>query len=260
MRLGMFMHRSTTSNACPTLLREDLDVIRPPIRRTDEVWLGEHYLLPSGRSPRADALRAAHRGMPAHHLWLRPIACQLTSRIIAAEGGAIRPSRRGLHDGVGPGAAPPDFRLFDVLDKDHMAMLEKRGHDDSPMDRGPALRHSRQVLAGGRWTTSYPISASADDRALAATPTDAALDGRNSGALGWRRVAASLLISANLCQRKSWPATGRLLRGAGAWPPNPAVEWRAGRTLLVTETDEEARDYLRTPTTGLDGISSTSAG
>ena len=41
--------------------------------------------------------------------------------------------------------------------------------------------------------------------------------------------------------------------------PIEPQRWRAGRTLLVTETDEEAQAYLRTPGNALSGISSTSS-
>ena len=49
MRLGMFMHPiHDFKRGYHTLLFEDLDVIRAADQEGfDEVWLGEHYLLPS---------------------------------------------------------------------------------------------------------------------------------------------------------------------------------------------------------------------
>ena len=131
MRLGMFMHPiHSFRRGYHSLLFEDLDVIRAAdAEGFDEVWLGEHFLLPS--EPFADPLMIyARLAAECRHITFGSgVHCLPNMHPAIAPGPRrpVRPPGRGaVHDEhCGPGAAPPDFELFGVLDKNRMEMLEE---------------------------------------------------------------------------------------------------------------------------------------
>jgi alkanesulfonate monooxygenase SsuD/methylene tetrahydromethanopterin reductase-like flavin-dependent oxidoreductase (luciferase family) len=160
--------------------------------------------------------------------------------------------------GVGPGAAPPDFELFDVLDKDRMAMLEESVDmmirlwtEDPPYDiRGKYWRavvkdNVLPDLGVGKMTVPYqrphpPIMLPSMSRNSASS--------RLAARRGWHMISANFVPKEVLAGH--WRDYCEERRAHGL-PLEPS-KWRAGRTLLVTETDEEARDYLRTPGNSLE--------
>jgi alkanesulfonate monooxygenase SsuD/methylene tetrahydromethanopterin reductase-like flavin-dependent oxidoreductase (luciferase family) len=263
MRLGMFMHPiHDFKRGYHTLLNEDLDVIRAAdAEGFDEVWLGEHYLLPS--EPFASPLMLYARliaecpriifGSGVHCLPNRHPA------VVAGEVAQFDHLAKGrFMMGVGPGAAPPDFELFDVLDKNRMEMLEesvdmmiKMWTTDPPYDiRGKYWKavvkdNILPDLGVGKMTVPYqrphpPIMLPSMSRNSASS--------RLAARRGWHMISANFVPKEVLAGHwQDYCAERR----AHNLPLEPA-KWRAGRTLLVTETDAEARDYLKSPGNSLE--------
>ena len=112
MRLGMFMHPiHDFKRGYDTLLFEDLDVIRTADQEGfDEVWLGEHYLLPS--EPFASPLMLYARLIAEcpHITFGSGVLCLPNKHpaLVAGEVAQFDHLAKGRFMlGVGPGAAPP---------------------------------------------------------------------------------------------------------------------------------------------------------
>ena len=130
MRLGLFMMPvHPPDRAFWSTLEEDAEKsLLADQLGFDEVWLGEHFLLPS--EPFADPLMIYAR-LAAE---CRRITFGSGVHCLPNMHPAIVAGRVAQFDhlvegrfmmGVGPGAAPPDFELFGVLDKNRMEMLEE---------------------------------------------------------------------------------------------------------------------------------------
>ena len=272
MRLGMFMHPiHDFRRGYHTLLFEDLDVIRAAdAEGFDEVWLGEHFLLPSEPfADPADDLRPPRGRVPgASPSARRPSACPTSTRRSspAAPPSSTTWSKGRFMMGVGPGAAPPDFELFGVLDKNRMEMLEesvdmmiKLWTTDPPYD----IR--RQVLAGrGQGQRPAGHRRRQDDRALPeAAPADhAALDepqlgrARLAARRGWDMISANFVPGGGADR----PLARLLRRAAEARPAARAAEV-ARRPHAARHRDRRGGAGLPAarPATRSSGISSTSS-
>jgi alkanesulfonate monooxygenase SsuD/methylene tetrahydromethanopterin reductase-like flavin-dependent oxidoreductase (luciferase family) len=258
MRLGMFMHPiQDFKRGYHTLLMEDLDVIRAADEEGfDEVWLGEHYFLPS--EPFASPLMIYARliaecpniifGSGVHCLPNRHPA------VIAAEVAQFDHLAKGRYMmGIGPGAAPPDFEAFGVVDKNRMEMLEESidmiirlWTEDPPYEmRGKHWNISVKDnvlphLGIGKMTVPYqtphpPIMLPSMSRNSSST--------RLAARRGWHMISANFVPQNVATGHWQDYADERCKHGL---PLEPS-KWRAGRTLLVTETDEEAQAYLKSP-------------
>jgi alkanesulfonate monooxygenase SsuD/methylene tetrahydromethanopterin reductase-like flavin-dependent oxidoreductase (luciferase family) len=263
MRLGMFMHPiHDFKRGYHTLLFEDLDVIRAADHEGfDEVWLGEHYLLPS--EPFASPLMIYARLLAEcpRITFGSGVLCLPNKHpaIVAGEVAQFDHLSKGRFMlGVGPGAAPPDFELFQVLEKDRMEMLEESVDmmirlwtEDPPYDiRGKywqavvkdnVLPH----LGIAKMTVPYqrphpPIMLPSMSRGSASA--------RLAARRGWHMISANFVPQEVAAGHWRDYCDERRKHGL----PIEPHKWRAGRTLLVTETDEEARDYLRSPGNSLE--------
>jgi alkanesulfonate monooxygenase SsuD/methylene tetrahydromethanopterin reductase-like flavin-dependent oxidoreductase (luciferase family) len=263
MRLGMFMHPiHDFKRGYHTLLFEDLDVIRAAdAEGFDEVWLGEHYFLPS--EPFASPLMIYARliaecpritfGSGVHCLPNRHPA------VVAGEVAQFDHLAKGrFMMGIGPGAAPPDFEAFEVVDKNRMEMLEESidmmirlWTEDPPYDmRGKfwniVIRDNVLPDLGiGKMTVPYqrphpPIMLPSMSRNSASS--------RLAARRGWHIISANFVPQEVLAGHWRDYCEERTRHNL---PIEPA-KWRAGRTLLVTETDEEAADYLQSPGNSLE--------
>lgn len=258
MRLGMFMHPiHDFKRGFETLLFEDLDVIRTADREGfDEVWLGEHILLPS--EPFASPLMIFARLIAEcpRITFGSGVLCLPYKHpaIVAGEAAQFDHMAQGRFMlGIGPGATPPDFELFEVTDKDRMAMLEesidmmiKLWTSEPPYDfRGKYWQavvkdNVLPQLGIGKITQPFqkphpPIMLPSMSRGSAST--------RLAARRGWHAISANFVpqdVAAG-----HWRDYVEERRKHGL--PIEPHKWRAGRTLLVTETDAEARAYLRTP-------------
>ena len=258
MRLGMFMHPiHDFKRGYHTLIHEDLDVIRAAdAEGFDEVWLGEHYFLPS--EPFASPLMIFARllaecpriifGSGVHCLPNRHPA------VIAGEAAQFDHLSKGRYMmGIGPGASPPDFEAFGVVDKNRGEMLEesidhiiKLWTTDPPYDirgkywqtviRDNVLPH----LGVAKMTEPYqrphpPIMLPSMSRNSSSS--------RLAARRGWHTISANFVPEDIAIGH--WRDYADEKRRHNL--PLEPHKWRAARTILVTETDEEARDYLRSP-------------
>jgi len=263
MRLGMFMHPiHDHKRGYNTLLFEDLDVIRAAdAEGFDEVWLGEHYFLPA--EPFASPLMIYARliaecpniifGSGVHCLPNRHPA------VIAGEVAQFDHLCGGrFMMGIGPGAAPPDFEAFDTVNNDRMEMLEESiDHiirlwtEDPPYDiRGkywqtvikdnvlPHLGVAKMTVPFQRPHPPIMLPSMSPNSASA----------RLAARRGWHMISANFVPQAVAAGHWRDYCDERRKHGL---PIEPS-KWRAGRTLLVTETDQEARDYLASPGNSLD--------
>lgn len=258
MRLGMFMHPiHDFRRGYHTLLLEDLDVIRTADREGfDEIWLGEHFLLPS--EPFADPLMIYARlaaecpritfGAGVHCL------PNQHPGVIAGRAAQFDHLVEGrFMMGIGPGAAPPDFELFQVVDKNRMEMLEEsidmivqlwttdppydiRGQHWQAVVKDNVLPH----LGVGKMTEPFqkphpPIMLPSMSRGSASA--------KLSARRGWHMISANFVpVDIAIGHWRDWAAERERL----GMPLEPH-KYRAGRTILVCDTDEEARAYLRQP-------------
>lgn len=130
MKLGMFMHPiHDYRRGYHTLLNEDMDVIRcADAVGFDEVWLGEHFALPSEPIQSPLMLMAALLPETERIKLCTGVVCLPNQHpaIVAGQVAQFDHMAKGrFMFGIGPGAAPPDFEMFKVLDQDRMAMLEE---------------------------------------------------------------------------------------------------------------------------------------
>jgi alkanesulfonate monooxygenase SsuD/methylene tetrahydromethanopterin reductase-like flavin-dependent oxidoreductase (luciferase family) len=258
MRLGMFMHPiHDFKRGYDTLLFEDIEIIKCADELGfDEVWLGEHFALPS--EPFASPLMIFAYLVPQ------------TERIIFGSGVLCLPyqhpaivaglaaqfdhlSKGRFYMGIGPGATPPDFEMFKLLDKNRMEMVEesidmihKVWASDPPYDI-----HGKywDIVIKDNYLPDLGVGPLTKPYQKPYPPVMLPAMSRNSSS---SRVAARrgwMSISANFVPvdvvKGHWADQCDECRKLGK-TPDPS-KWRAGRTLLVTETDEEARAYLRRP-------------
>ena len=130
MKLGMFMHPiHDFRRGYHTLLNEDMDVIRcADAVGFDEVWLGEHFSLPSEPIQSPLMLMAALIPETERIKLCTGVICLPNQHpaIVAGQVAQFDHMAKGrFMFGIGPGATPPDFEMFKVLDEDRMAMLEE---------------------------------------------------------------------------------------------------------------------------------------
>ena len=144
MKLGMFMHPiHDYRRGYHTLLNEDMDVIRcADAVGFDEVWLGEHFALPSEPIQSPLMLMAALIPETERIKLCTGVLCLPNQHpaIVAGQVAQFDHMAKGrFMFGIGPGAA--------VLDQDRMAMLEESiGHDPRDLVLRPAVRVPRKVL------------------------------------------------------------------------------------------------------------------
>ena len=130
MKLGMFMHPiHDYRRGYHTLLNEDMDVIRcADAVGFDEVWLGEHFALPSEPIQSPLMLMAALIPETERIKLCTGVICLPNQHpaIVAGQVAQFDHMAKGrFMFGIGPGATPPDFEMFKILDADRMAMLEE---------------------------------------------------------------------------------------------------------------------------------------
>ena len=130
MKLGMFMHPiHDFRRGYHTLLNEDMDVIRcADAVGFDEVWLGEHFALPSEPIQSPLMLMAALIPETERIKLCTGVICLPYQHpaIVAGQVAQFDHMSKGrFMFGIGPGATPPDFEMFKLLDEDRMAMIEE---------------------------------------------------------------------------------------------------------------------------------------
>jgi alkanesulfonate monooxygenase SsuD/methylene tetrahydromethanopterin reductase-like flavin-dependent oxidoreductase (luciferase family) len=255
MRLGLFMMPlHDPKRDYQSVLKDDREAILYAEQLGyDEAWVGEHYTCKT--EPIPDPLQfmatlvpvtknikfgTAVINMPQHHP--AQVAGNVAQFDHLAEGRFIM--------GVGPGGLGTDFELFKTFDKDRAEMMAEavemvhkiwasdppyRIHgkhwdivvDEQVQERlgiGPMLKPYQQPYPAVAMSVMSPYSGTA----------------RYAGAKGWGMISANFTPVVHV--KSHWQAYSEGAEQAGR--PADRGNWRVARSILVTESDAEAEEYL----------------
>jgi len=258
MRLGMFMHPlHDFKRGYHTLLNEDRAVIKcADALGFDEVWLGEHHTVPSEPVQSALLMFATMIPETERITFGTAVHClpYYHPAMIANWAAQFDHLAQGrFYMGIGVGGTPTDFELFNVADKDRMEMVI----ESIEMIHGIWASDPPYAFHGKHWDFEvkgnlkphYGIGGMAKPYQKPHPPVMIPALSRGSGSVrtgvqrSWQILSANF-IAADVVKghwREQVAECEKLGRR-----PDPSL-WRAGRTLLVTDTDEDARAYLRRP-------------
>ncbi len=262
MKLGMFMHPiHDFKRGYHTLLLEDMEVIKcADALHFDEVWLGEHFALPSEPIQSPLMLFAALIPETQHVTFGAGVLCLPYQHpaIVAGQVAQFDHMCEGRFlMGIGPGATPPDFEMFKIEDADRMAMVE----ESIDMIHGIWTSEPPYEFHGKYWDFTIKnnvlpdlgVGAMGKPYQTPYPPVMLPAMSRNSASMRMAARRDWLTISANFVPQDvlkgHWRDHVDECEKLGK-TPDPS-KWRAGRTLLVTETDAEARAYLEQPNNAL---------
>jgi alkanesulfonate monooxygenase SsuD/methylene tetrahydromethanopterin reductase-like flavin-dependent oxidoreductase (luciferase family) len=255
MKLGLFMMPLHDPNRDYTkILQDDREAILLAEKLGyEEAWVGEHYS--AATEPITDPLQfmatlipvtksikfgTSVLNLPQHHPAQVAGNCAMFDHL--CKGRFVM--------GIGPGGLGSDFELFKVTDKDRSEMMvesieiiHKIWASDPPYHiRGKywdiTIDSSYQPRLGiGPMRKPYqkpypPVAVSA--------MSPSSPSARLAGERGWGLVSANFMPVGHA--KTHWQ---QYCAGADAARRRPErAQWRLARTILVTETDQDARDYL----------------
>ena len=255
MKLGLFMMPLHDPKGDYTkILQQDREAILLAEKlRYEEAWVGEHYS--AATEPIPDPLQfmatlipvtasikfgTSVLNLPQHHPAQVAGNCAMFDHLCAGR----------FIMGIGPGGLGSDFELFKVTDKDRSEMMvesieiiHKIWASDPPYHIPGkywdiTIDSSCQPRLGvGPRRKPYqkpypPISVSAMSPS---SPT-----ARLAGERGWGLISANFMPVGHA--KSHWH---QYCAGAAAARRQPSrAEWRLARSILVTEADQEAADYL----------------
>ena len=255
MKLGLFMmplhdpRRNFTE-----ILEEDRDaILLAETLGYDEAWVGEHYSATT--EPISDPLQfmatligatssikfgTSVLNLPQHHPAQVAGNCALFDHL----------SRGRFIMGIGPGGLGSDFELFKTVDKNRSEMMVEaiemvhKIWSSAPPYRIPGkywditIESSYQPRLGigpmlKPFQKPYPPLA-----VSAMSPSSSTA--RLAGERGWGLISANFMPVGHA--KTHWDQYRAGAEAAGRRPSRDA--WRLARSILVTESDREARDYL----------------
>ena len=255
MQLGLFMMPlHDPQRPFGDVLRDDREAILLAERLGyDEAWVGEHYSCATEPIPDPLQFMATLIGetkkirfatgvinLPQHH------PAQVAGNVALFD--HLSGGRYIM--GVGPGGLGSDFELFKTMDKNRSAMMVEAidiihriwssdppyhipgQHWDITIDAacqphlgiGPMLKPFQKPFPPLAVSAMSPSSSTA----------------RLAGERGWGLVSANFMPVAHA--KSHWEQYRLGAEAAGRRPDR--ANWRLARSILVTETDQEAADYL----------------
>lgn len=255
MKLGLFMmplhdpHR-----AYPDVLREDREaILLADELGYDEAWVGEHY------SCRTEPIASPLQFMAT----LAPV----TKNIVFGTGVINLPQHHPAQVagdvaqfdhlsngrfimGVGPGGLGSDFELFDTFDKDRGAMMTEAVEIIHKIwDSDPPYRihgkfwnvvvDKQMQLHLGVGPMLKPLQRPHPQLAVSAMSPKSST-ARLAGERGWGLISANFTPSNQVLTH--WEAYCEGAAAAGRKPDR--TNWRVARSIVCTESDAEAADYL----------------
>jgi alkanesulfonate monooxygenase SsuD/methylene tetrahydromethanopterin reductase-like flavin-dependent oxidoreductase (luciferase family) len=255
MKLGLFMMPLHDPKRNYTeVLREDREAILLAEQLGyDEAWVGEHYS--AATEPIPDPLQfmatlipvtksikfgTSVLNLPQHHPAVVAGNCAMFDHLSAGR----------FIMGIGPGGLGSDFELFKVMDKNRSEMMVEsietihKIWDSDPPYRIPGKYWDITIdgayqprLGIGPMLKPYqkPYPPLAVSAMSPASPT-----ARLAGERGWGLVSANFMPVGHA--KTHWQQYRAGAEAAGRRADRE--QWRLARTILVTETDAEARDYL----------------
>lgn len=254
MELGMFMqplHRPTRS--ITEMLDEDREAALYIDKiGFDEIWVGEHYtsaiepivnplqFLASIMSETKMKLATGVLNLPQHH------PAQIAGDVAQLD----HMSKGRVIMGIGPGGLGTDFELYDTMEKNRAEMMlesldiiHKIWASDPPYN-----------ISGKYWNVKV------QDAVLEKLgfgpmrkpfqkpypPVYTSIMSPNSKSAYFAGAHGLGIASANFIQsiwsKSHWEQYAAGCESAGIRPDRN--KWRVGRSVLITETDQEAEDYL----------------
>jgi alkanesulfonate monooxygenase SsuD/methylene tetrahydromethanopterin reductase-like flavin-dependent oxidoreductase (luciferase family) len=219
----------------------------------DEFWIGEHvaakvepvtsalqFLSAIAYQTKNIKLCTGVVNLPQHH-----------PARVAADAAMLDHMCNGrLILGIGPGGLASDFELFQTVDKNRQEMMEESADMIGAIWAGAAP----YKIDGKYWSIKVVDSVQPDmgigpmptpfqqpfptfcTSAMSPFSSTAKLAGRR----GWNLISAN--FNAPWVVRSQWEAYEAGAAAAGLRPDPKS--WRIARTILVTDSDEEARNYL----------------
>jgi alkanesulfonate monooxygenase SsuD/methylene tetrahydromethanopterin reductase-like flavin-dependent oxidoreductase (luciferase family) len=255
MKLGLFMMPLHDPKRDYTrVLQEDREAILLAEKLGyDEAWVGEHYS--AATEPIADPLQfmatlipltrtikfgTSVLNLPQHHPAQVAGNCAMFDHL--AEGRFIM--------GIGPGGLGSDFELFKVTDKNRgemmvesIEMIHKIWASDPPY-RIPGKYWDITIESAwlprlGIGPMLKPYQKPHPPLAVSAMSPSSYM-ARLAGERGWGLISANFMPVGHA--KSHWQ---QYCAGAEAARRRPErSQWSLARTILVTESDQEARDYL----------------
>ena len=259
MKLGMFsMPIHGLDRDWLTVLREDQEaVILADQLGYSEFWIGEHFTSKPEQiiSPlmflatvidqtRQINFGTAVIGLPHHHPAI--VAGEVAMFDQLSEGRCLL--------GIGPGSLMSDAEIFDNMDVPRRIkmMLEAIDTIVAIWSQDPPYR-----IKGEYWDISLeeivlphigvgvigkPYQRPHPPIAIALRSLNSATAGF-AGERGWIPISGGFVPTENIATH--WPLYAEGCEKAGR-KPDPSI-WRVGRSILVTENDAEAEDYVNDP-------------
>ena len=263
MRLGLFMMPlHSPGRDLAAMLREDQEAILLADRLGfDEAWVGEHltastepisspliFLATLIGGTQRILLGTGVLPLPHHHPAVVAGHCALFDQL---SGGR-------LLLGIGPGGLPSDIELFGLLGRDDRGdrMIEAidmilqiwQGEPPWRFDgRFWQFAVEQSVLPHlGVGPMLKPLQRPHPPVAISVLGPNSGL-AHLAGTRGWSPISANFVPQSAIATH--WPLYAKGCAAAGR-PADPA-HWRVARSVLVTEDDAQARDYLARPGSGL---------
>jgi alkanesulfonate monooxygenase SsuD/methylene tetrahydromethanopterin reductase-like flavin-dependent oxidoreductase (luciferase family) len=258
MKLGLFMMPLHTQKlSYKEMYDQDVEVaLLSETFGYDEFWIGEHltakvepvtnalqFLTAIARETKRIKLCTGVVNLPQHN----------PARVAADAAMLDHLSDGRLILGIGPGGLASDFELFGTTDKNRQEMMVESAEmieaiwsGDAPFD-----------LKGKHWTVKA-IETYQPDLTIGTMPkplqqpfpsfcTSAMSPfsgtAKLAGQRGWNLISAN--FNAPWIVKSHWDAYAAGAQAAGR-TADPST-WRVARSILITETDAEAHDYLATP-------------
>jgi alkanesulfonate monooxygenase SsuD/methylene tetrahydromethanopterin reductase-like flavin-dependent oxidoreductase (luciferase family) len=255
MRLGLFMMPlHDPERDYQSVLKDDREaILHAEALGYDEAWVGEHYAcktepIPDPLQFMATLIPVTKRikfgtaviNMPQHHP--AQVAGNVAQFDHLAEGRFIM--------GVGPGGLGSDFELFQTFDKDRSAMMAEavdmvhriwasdppyRIHGkfwnivvdeqvQAKLGIGPMLKPYQKPHPELAMSVMSPNSGTA----------------RFAGSKGWGMISANFTPAAHV--KTHWSAYAEGAAKAGLRPDR--TRWRVARSIVIADSDAQAKDYL----------------
>lgn len=259
MRLGHFMMPLHPANRDYTqVLNEDLEaIVLADQLGYNDVWVGEHFTCST--EPVTSPLIFMAKAIP---LTKQINFCTGVLNLPQQHPGAIA-GFAAMFDhlcegrfvmGVGPGGLPSDFEMFGV--NDHMErgrmtlesidIMLKIWTTDAPYD----IKGEFWSISAGDWyvpemglgVLPKPYQKPHPKIALSGMSPDSYFM-RQAGSKGWTAISANFIPASSVATH--WKQYVEGAEEAGI-EPDPA-NWHVARSILVTETDQEAEKYLARP-------------
>ena len=263
MRLGLFMMPLHVKGLGygEMYARDRAAILHADAVGFDEAWVGEHY------SAKVEPITNPLQFLSALIYEAPRIIFGTGVLALAHHNAAKTAADLAMFDhmaggrllfGVGPGGLPSDFELFGLDDPpergqrmlDTLDLIQRIWATDPPYDLAGRFQSVRIVDS---YAPDLDIGVMPKPLQAGGPPVFTSAMNRNSGmaalagSKGWGLISANFNVDAHTASHWERYQTG----AAGAGLTADRAMWRVARSIIVTETDAEARAYLQSPSCGV---------